>query len=295
MRDGPLDMRMDTTRGPTVADWLAQASVDEMREVIADYGEERFAFQVAKAIAARRATRPLRTTLELAECVASAVRTRERAASGHTHLQALRIYINRELEELARTLASALDLLAPGRLAVISFHSLEDRMVAMHRGGGQAGRRVCIACPCAKAKCPSPCCIPLAASRPRTMKWRSMPRPFRRAARGRTQRHAAAGRRRSRLRAYGFLARQRPRRSAQGRKGRAPLMGRVNLIIAALLMLSAISLVTSRYQSRQLFVELGRIRRRSATWRSAGGGCSWSAPSWRVTRAWMPLRAIASR
>ena len=76
---------------------------------------------------------------------------------------------------------------------------------------------------------------------------------------------------------------------------RAPLMGRVNLIIAALLMLSAISLVTSRYQSRQLFVELGRIRRRSATWRSAGGGCSWSAPSWRVTRAWMPLRAIASR
>ena len=95
--------------------------------------------------------------------------------------------------------------------------------------------------------------------------------------------------------AYGFLARQRPRRSAQGRKGRAPLMGRVNLIIAALLMLSAISLVTSRYQSRQLFVELGRDRRRSATWRSAGGGCSWSAPSWRVTRAWMPLRAIASR
>ena len=86
MRDGPLDMRMDTTRGPTVADWLAQASVDEMREVIAEYGEERFAFQIAKAIVDRRATRPLRTTLELAECVASAVRTREGAASGHTHL-----------------------------------------------------------------------------------------------------------------------------------------------------------------------------------------------------------------
>ena len=131
MRDGPLDMRMDTTRGPTVADWLAQASVDEMREVIADYGEERFAFQVAKAIAARRATRPLRTTLELAECVASAVRTREKGQHPATRtFQALRIYINRELEELARTLASALDLLAPGgRLAVISFHSLEDRMV----------------------------------------------------------------------------------------------------------------------------------------------------------------------
>ncbi|WP_459616958.1 16S rRNA (cytosine(1402)-N(4))-methyltransferase RsmH [Bordetella sp. 2513F-2] len=131
MREGPLDMRMDTSRGVTAAEWLAQASVDEMREVIADYGEERFAFQVAKAIAARRATRPLRTTLELAECVASAVRTREKGQHPATRtFQALRIYINRELEELARALASALDLLAPGgRLAVISFHSLEDRMV----------------------------------------------------------------------------------------------------------------------------------------------------------------------
>src|SRR5690606_6044577 len=71
MRDGPLDMRMDTTRGLTAAQWLAEASVDEMREVIAGYGEERFAFQIAKAIAARRATRPLATTLELAELVAS--------------------------------------------------------------------------------------------------------------------------------------------------------------------------------------------------------------------------------
>ncbi|WP_419204499.1 16S rRNA (cytosine(1402)-N(4))-methyltransferase RsmH [Bordetella trematum] len=131
MRDGPLDMRMDTSRGPTVADWLAQASVEEMREVIADYGEERFAFQVAKAIAASRATRPLRTTLELAECVAGAVRTREKGQHPATRtFQALRIYINRELEELACALASAIDLLAPGgRLAVISFHSLEDRMV----------------------------------------------------------------------------------------------------------------------------------------------------------------------
>jgi len=131
MRDGPLDMRMDTTRGLTVAEWLADASVEDMREVIADYGEERFAFQVAKAIAARRATRPLCTTLELAECVASAVRSREKGQNPATRtFQALRIYINRELEELASALASALELLAPGgRLAVISFHSLEDRMV----------------------------------------------------------------------------------------------------------------------------------------------------------------------
>jgi 16S rRNA (cytosine1402-N4)-methyltransferase len=131
MREGPLDMRMDTTRGVTAEQWLAEASIDEMREVIADYGEERFAFQVAKAIAARRATGPLRTTLELAECVASAVRTREKGQHPATRtFQALRIYLNRELEELASTLASALDLLTPGgRLAVISFHSLEDRMV----------------------------------------------------------------------------------------------------------------------------------------------------------------------
>ena len=131
MREGPLDMRMDTSRGVTAEQWLAEASVEEMREVIADYGEERFAFQVAKAIAARRATGPLRTTLELAECVAGAVRTREKGQHPATRtFQALRIYLNRELEELAGALASALELLATGgRLAVISFHSLEDRMV----------------------------------------------------------------------------------------------------------------------------------------------------------------------
>ena len=131
MRDGPLDMRMDTSRGLTAAEWLAQASVDDMREVIAGYGEERFAFQIAKAIAARRATRPLLTTLDLAELVASAVRTREKGQHPATRtFQALRIYLNRELEELADALEAALNLLKPGgRLAVISFHSLEDRMV----------------------------------------------------------------------------------------------------------------------------------------------------------------------
>jgi 16S rRNA (cytosine1402-N4)-methyltransferase len=131
MRNGPLDMRMDTTRGQTAAEWLAIASVDEMREVIATYGEERFAFQIAKTIAARRTTGPLNTTLELAELVAGAVRTREKGQHPATRtFQALRIYLNRELEELAGALAATLTLLAPGgRLAVISFHSLEDRMV----------------------------------------------------------------------------------------------------------------------------------------------------------------------
>ena len=131
MRDGPLDMRMDTTRGLTVAQWLADASVDDMREVIDRYGEERFAFQIAKAIAARRATRPLLTTLDLAELVAGVVRTREKGQHPATRtFQALRIYINRELEELQDALASTLTLLnTGGRMAVISFHSLEDRVV----------------------------------------------------------------------------------------------------------------------------------------------------------------------
>ncbi|HCN71050.1 MAG TPA: 16S rRNA (cytosine(1402)-N(4))-methyltransferase [Pusillimonas sp.] len=130
MRDGPLDMRMDTSRGLTAAQWLAQASVEEIREVIAKYGEERFAFQIAKAVVARRESRPLCTTLDLAELVASVVRTREKGQHPATRtFQAIRIYINEELEELALALEAVLTLLnTGGRLAVISFHSLEDRM-----------------------------------------------------------------------------------------------------------------------------------------------------------------------
>src|SRR5690554_6630127 len=131
MREGPLDMRMDTSSGMTAAQWLAEADLEEIREVIAKYGEERFAFQIAKAVVGRRESRPLCTTLDLAELVASVVRTREKGQHPATRsFQALRIHINQELEELARALAAALRLLAPGgRLAVISFHSLEDRMV----------------------------------------------------------------------------------------------------------------------------------------------------------------------
>ncbi|WP_323016975.1 16S rRNA (cytosine(1402)-N(4))-methyltransferase RsmH [Castellaniella sp.] len=131
MRDGPLDMRMDTTRGQTAADWLAQADQDQIKEVIADYGEERFAFQIAKAIVAGRQSRALRTTGELAQLVAGVVRTREKGQHPATRtFQAIRIHINAELEELAHALPAALSHLRPGgRLAVISFHSLEDRMV----------------------------------------------------------------------------------------------------------------------------------------------------------------------
>ncbi|WP_237174076.1 16S rRNA (cytosine(1402)-N(4))-methyltransferase RsmH [Paracandidimonas lactea] len=131
MREGPLDMRMDTSSGMTAAQWLAEVSVEELREVIAHYGEERFAFQIAKAVVARRESRPLRTTLDLAELIAGVVRTREKGQHPATRsFQAIRIYLNQELEELARALKAILTLLAPGgRFAVISFHSLEDRMV----------------------------------------------------------------------------------------------------------------------------------------------------------------------
>ena len=130
--DGPLDMRMDPSRGESVADWLAEAEIPQMAEVIRDYGEERFAQQIAKAIDRRRQERgPLRTTAELAEVVAGAVKTREPGKDPATRtFQALRIFINAELEELQQALSASLRLLRPGgRLVVISFHSLEDRIV----------------------------------------------------------------------------------------------------------------------------------------------------------------------
>ena len=131
-RAGPLDMRMNTEQGLTVAEWLEQASLEEITYVIKTYGEERFAFQIAKAIVAKReeGLSP-KTTTELAALVASVVRTREVGQDPATRtFQALRIFINRELEELELGLKAALRLLKPGaRLAVISFHSLEDRIV----------------------------------------------------------------------------------------------------------------------------------------------------------------------
>ena len=130
--DGPLDMRMDPTRGQTVAQWLETAEIDDIAEVIRDYGEERFAVQIAKAIAARRQTRgPIATTAELAELVAGTVKTREPGKDPATRtFQAFRIFINAELEELEQALAASLRILKPGgKLVVISFHSLEDRAV----------------------------------------------------------------------------------------------------------------------------------------------------------------------
>jgi len=129
--DGPLDMRMDPTRGEPASGWLARAGVDEMREVIATLGEERFARRVAQAIDAARRRAPLTRTRELAEVVARAVRTREPGKHPATRtFQAIRMHVNEELAQLEAGLAAAVDVLAPGgRLAVISFHSLEDRLV----------------------------------------------------------------------------------------------------------------------------------------------------------------------
>jgi 16S rRNA (cytosine1402-N4)-methyltransferase len=129
--DGPLDMRMDTSRGETAAAWINRAPEEEIREVIRAHGEERFAKAVAAAIVDARSVEPFRTTGQLAAVVARAVRTREPGQHPATRtFQAVRIHVNQELEELEVTLPQAAKLLEPGgRLAVISFHSLEDRIV----------------------------------------------------------------------------------------------------------------------------------------------------------------------
>ena len=129
--DGPLDMRMDPEAGVSAAEWLAGAEEQEIRGVIRDYGEERFAKQIAAAIVAARRREPVVRTRQLADIVAQAVRTREPGQDPATRtFQALRLHLNRELEEVSLMLPQATARLAPkGRLAVISFHSLEDRIV----------------------------------------------------------------------------------------------------------------------------------------------------------------------
>ena len=129
--DAPLDMRMDTTRGMSAAEWLAMASEQEVHEVIKNYGEERFSRQIARAIVAQREVEPIATTRQLAQLVAQNVYTRERGQDPATRtFQAIRIFINRELEEVTEVLPQVVSRLNEGgRLAVIAFHSLEDRIV----------------------------------------------------------------------------------------------------------------------------------------------------------------------
>ena len=132
---GPLDMRMDTNSGQTAAEWLATVTEDQLEKVIRDYGEERYARQIARAIIMARARQPIVTTLQLAEIISAVVRSRQRQRENMRHpatrtFQAIRIFLNQELEELSLTLPQCIELLnAGGRMVVISFHSLEDRMV----------------------------------------------------------------------------------------------------------------------------------------------------------------------
>jgi 16S rRNA (cytosine1402-N4)-methyltransferase len=156
--DAPLDMRMDTSRGVTAAQWLAQAAESEIREVIKNYGEERFAKQIAAAIVAARAQRSIDSTRELAAIVAHAVPAREPRQDPATRtFQALRIHLNRELEELSLVLPQCIGLLNPGgRLAVISFHSLEDRIVKRFMREAAAGARVPARLPLRAHEMPQP-------------------------------------------------------------------------------------------------------------------------------------------
>jgi 16S rRNA (cytosine1402-N4)-methyltransferase len=131
MRDGPLDMRMDTSHGETAAQWLSRADLQDIAGVLKEYGEERFARRIASAIIAARAVSPIETTSQLARLVSEAHPRWEKHKHPATRsFQAIRIKVNRELEDLQAFLAAALDMLCVGgRLVVISFHSLEDRLV----------------------------------------------------------------------------------------------------------------------------------------------------------------------
>ena len=156
--DAPLDMRMDTTQGETAASFLARAEVREITEVIRNYGEERFAFQIAKKIVAARNERPLTTTAQLAALVRETVRTREPGQDPATRtFQALRIHVNQELEQLAVVLPQAVAALKPGgRLVVISFHSLEDRIVKRFMRDEAAADRLPRNLPLRSADLPQP-------------------------------------------------------------------------------------------------------------------------------------------
>ena len=133
MRDGPLDMRMDTTKGLSAMDWLAQVSVEDLAWVLKEFGEERFAKRIAQAVVSynKSANQKISRTLELAQIIADAVPFKDKHKHPATRsFQAIRIFINSELDELEKALNSAIKVLAPeGRLSIISFHSLEDRMV----------------------------------------------------------------------------------------------------------------------------------------------------------------------
>lgn len=143
LHDGPLDMRMDNSSGISAADWLNGAEADEIAQVFKTYGEERFARRIARAIVEARGMQPIQTTGRLAEIVAAANPAWEKGKHPATRcFQAIRIHINRELDDLKACLDQSLRVLAPGgRLAVISFHSLEDRIVKRFMRDAERGEQ----------------------------------------------------------------------------------------------------------------------------------------------------------
>ena len=166
LRDGPLDMRMDPAAGSSAAEWLQRVGESELARVIREYGEERFARRIARAIVRERSQQPIETTGRLAAIIAAAVPTREPGKNPATRsFQAIRIFINRELEELHAALPQAMEALCDGgRLVVISFHSLEDRFVKNFMRDEAKGDHF-----------PPDLPVPQSALRPRLMALRSRP------------------------------------------------------------------------------------------------------------------------
>ncbi|SFU71187.1 16S rRNA (cytosine(1402)-N(4))-methyltransferase RsmH [Xenorhabdus koppenhoeferi] len=154
MRDGPLDMRMDPTRGLSASEWLMKAEAEDIAWVLKTFGEERFAKRIARAIVARNQEQPITRTRELAELIAQASPVKEKHKHPATRsFQAIRIYINSELEEIERALDGALRVLTPqGRLSVISFHSLEDRIVKRFIRQNSQGPQVPVGLPLTDAQ-----------------------------------------------------------------------------------------------------------------------------------------------
>ncbi|WP_198678980.1 16S rRNA (cytosine(1402)-N(4))-methyltransferase RsmH [Pseudidiomarina sediminum] len=144
MREGPLDMRMDTSRGQTAAEFLAHASADEIAFVLREYGEERFAWRIAQAIVQQREETPLQTTKQLAQLIDQAVPFKDKHKHPATRsFQGIRIHINGELDEIEQALTAAVaGLKSKGRLAVISFHSLEDRLVKRFMRAQAKGKEI---------------------------------------------------------------------------------------------------------------------------------------------------------
>lgn len=144
LNDGPLDMRMDQSRGQSAAQWLAEADEEDIATVIYEYGEERFSRRIARAIVARRQDTPITNTRDLADLVAQTCPIKEKRKHPATRtFQAIRIFINRELDDLQQCLQGSLEVLAQGaRLVVISFHSLEDRIVKRFMRDAAQGPRL---------------------------------------------------------------------------------------------------------------------------------------------------------